>query len=72
MPCPVRPGHGDGMDFYEVRARMAVFSRQFKDAETIYLDNNQVDSVIRMYQNMNKWEEGTQIGTAYLFSRQLP
>ena len=47
------------MDFYEVKARMAVFSRQFKDAEAIYLDNNQVDSVIRMYQNMNKWDEGT-------------
>ncbi|XP_043216719.1 intraflagellar transport protein 172 homolog isoform X2 [Amphibalanus amphitrite] len=54
-------GHGDGMDFYEVRARMAVFSRQFKDAEAIYLDNNQVDSVIRMYQNMNKWDEALQV-----------
>ncbi|XP_037068847.1 intraflagellar transport protein 172 homolog [Pollicipes pollicipes] len=54
-------GHGDGMDFYEVKARMAVFNRQFKDAEAIYLDNNQVDSVIRMYQNMNKWEEALNV-----------
>ena len=46
---------------------MAVFSRQFKDAETIYLDNNQVDSVIRMYQNMNKWEEGTENGRHVYF-----
>lgn len=49
----------DGIDNFEVQAKLSVLNQQFKTAEGIYLDNNDLDSAMSMYQNLHKWDEGT-------------
>ena len=48
----------EGMDHYEVQARLSILDKQFKTAESIYLDNNQLDAAMEMYQDLHKWDEG--------------
>ena len=40
----------DGFDYYKVRARMAILEKNFKLAESIYLEQNNIDEAIEMYQ----------------------
>ncbi|MPC28982.1 Intraflagellar transport protein 172 [Portunus trituberculatus] len=49
------------MDHYEVQARLAILEQQFKTAESIYLDNNQLDAAMEMYQDLHKWDEAVQL-----------
>ncbi|XP_050690071.1 intraflagellar transport protein 172 homolog [Eriocheir sinensis] len=51
----------EGMDHYEVLARLAILDKQFKTAESIYLDNNQLDEAMEMYQELHKWDEAVQL-----------
>ncbi|CAF1105880.1 unnamed protein product [Rotaria sp. Silwood1] len=44
-------------DHYEVRAKLAIFERQLKTAESIYLENGDVDKAIDMYRSMHHWDE---------------
>lgn len=46
------------MDCPEVWARMAILNKQLKTAEAIYLEQNQMDKAINMYQKLHKWDEG--------------
>ena len=46
------------MDCPEVRARLAILNKKLKDAEVIYLEQNQLDKAISMYQQFYKWDEG--------------
>lgn len=39
-------------------ARMAILNNKLKSAEAIYLEQNQVDKAINMYQKMHKWNQG--------------
>ncbi|KAK4304617.1 hypothetical protein Pmani_022264 [Petrolisthes manimaculis] len=48
----------DGIQHYEARARLAILDKQFKTAEGIYLDYNNLDAAMEMYQNLHKWDEG--------------
>ena len=41
---------GDGFDHYKVRARMAIMEKNFKLAESIYLEQNNIDEAMEMYQ----------------------
>lgn len=50
------------MDHYEVLAKLAILDKQFKTAESIYLDNNQLDEAMQMYQELHKWDEGEREG----------
>eukprot|EP00052_Salpingoeca_macrocollata_P025012 m.226452 g.226452 ORF g.226452 m.226452 type:complete len:1747 (+) comp22359_c0_seq2:150-5390(+) len=56
------PGHG--LDHPVVRARLATLQRQFKLAETIYLEQGLVDDAIRSYQQLHKWEEALAVAEA--------
>jgi hypothetical protein len=54
----------------EVWARLAILNKRLKDAETIYLEQNQLDEALSMYQRFHKWDEGNNIYLTYeiLFS----
>ncbi|XP_075225811.1 intraflagellar transport protein Oseg2 [Lycorma delicatula] len=52
---------GDGMDCPEVWARMAILNKQFKTAEAIYLEQNQLDQALNMYQKLHKWDEAIEL-----------
>lgn len=54
------------MDCPEVWARMAILNKQLKTAEAIYLEQNQIDKAINMYQKLHKWDEGNvALGTCF-------
>uniref|UniRef100_A0A8D0C2Z7 IFT80/172/WDR35 TPR domain-containing protein n=1 Tax=Salvator merianae TaxID=96440 RepID=A0A8D0C2Z7_SALMN len=48
---------GDGTDFYQVRARLAMLEKNYKLAEMIFLEQNAVEEAMEMYQQLHKWEE---------------
>ncbi|KAE8605809.1 hypothetical protein XENTR_v10015326 [Xenopus tropicalis] len=48
---------GDGTDYYQVRARLAVLEENFKLAEMIYLEQNDVLEAMKMYHDLHWWEE---------------
>lgn len=58
---------GDGMDCLEVWARIAILNKQYKTAETIYLEQNQLDKAIKMHQRLHKWDNGTHFNNINLF-----
>ncbi|CAL4073000.1 unnamed protein product, partial [Meganyctiphanes norvegica] len=51
----------DGVEHYEVQARLAILDEQFKTAESIYLDNNQLENAMEMYQNLHKWDDAVEL-----------
>ncbi|KAK4299690.1 hypothetical protein Pmani_028048 [Petrolisthes manimaculis] len=51
----------DGIQHYEAQARLAILDKQFKTAEGIYLDYNNLDAAMEMYQNLHKWDEAVQL-----------
>ncbi|XP_071532014.1 intraflagellar transport protein 172 homolog [Panulirus ornatus] len=51
----------DGIQHYEVQARLAILDKQFKTAESIYLDYNNLESAMEMYQDLHKWDEAVQL-----------
>ncbi|XP_064625451.1 intraflagellar transport protein 172 homolog [Lineus longissimus] len=55
---------GDGFNHYKVRARMAILDKQFKSAEGIYLERNNIDEAMEMYQEMHKWDEAIDVAEA--------
>lgn len=46
------------MNHHEVQARLAILDKQFKTAESIYLDYNNLGAAMEMYQELHKWDEG--------------
>jgi intraflagellar transport protein 172 len=48
---------GDGLEAPEVWARLYILDKQFKAAEGIYLEQNQLDEAITMYQRLHMWDE---------------
>lgn len=48
----------DGVNHHEVQARLAILDKQFKTAESIYLDYNNLGAAMEMYQELHKWDEG--------------
>ncbi|CAH0385245.1 unnamed protein product [Bemisia tabaci] len=54
---------GDGMDCLEVWARIAILNKQYKTAETIYLEQNQLDKAIKMHQRLHKWDNAVNLAT---------
>lgn len=55
---------GDGKDFYMVRARIAELEKNFKLAESIFLESQAINEAIEMYQSMYKWEEAIDVAEA--------
>ncbi|XP_053566907.1 LOW QUALITY PROTEIN: intraflagellar transport protein 172 homolog [Bombina bombina] len=48
---------GDGTGYYKVQARLALLNKNYKLAERIYLDQNELEEAIEMYQKMQMWDE---------------
>ncbi|XP_026675781.1 intraflagellar transport protein 172 homolog [Diaphorina citri] len=48
---------GDPLQCPELWARMAILNKQFKVAEGIYLENNEIHKAIDMYLKLYKWED---------------
>uniref|UniRef100_UPI003AACFFE7 intraflagellar transport protein 172 homolog isoform X1 n=1 Tax=Centroberyx gerrardi TaxID=166262 RepID=UPI003AACFFE7 len=48
---------GDGTEFYQVQARLAMLDKNFKLAEMYYMEQNAVDEVIEMYQELHMWDD---------------
>lgn len=46
---------------------MAILNNKLKNAESIYLEQNQVDKAINMYQKMHKWNQGNFFEYSYSF-----
>ncbi|CAH1772611.1 unnamed protein product [Owenia fusiformis] len=55
---------GDGMNHYKVRARMAIIEKQYKEAESVYLEQNNIDEAMEMYQELHKWDEAIEVAEA--------
>ena len=55
---------GNGFDYYKVRARNAIMNRNFKLAESIYLEQNNVEEAMDMYQELHKWDEAIEVAEA--------
>ena len=55
---------GDGMDTPDVWARLYLLDKQFKAAEGIYLEQNQTESAIEMYQSLHMWDEALNLAEA--------
>jgi pentatricopeptide repeat protein len=49
---------------YVVRAKLAVLDKQFKLAESIYLDQGKVEDAMEMYQEMHKWSQSIKVAEA--------
>ncbi|PNI28628.1 IFT172 isoform 8 [Pan troglodytes] len=48
---------GEGTDFYQVRARLAMLEKNYKLAEMIFLEQNAVEEAMGMYQELHRWDE---------------
>ena len=55
---------GDGLEAPEVWARLYILDKQFKAAEGIYLEQNQLDEAILMYQRLHMWDEALSLAEA--------
>ena len=55
---------GDGYSYYKVRARMAILDKNLKLAESIYLEQNNIDEAMEMYQDMHKWDDAIDLAEA--------
>lgn len=45
----------------EVWVRLAILKKHIKEAEQIYLEQNEIDKAIEMYQKFHKWEEALKL-----------
>jgi len=55
---------GDGRDFYMVRARIAELEKNFKLAESIFLESQAVNEALDMYLGLYRFEEAIEIAEA--------
>lgn len=45
-----------------VEAESAIFCKQFRKAEMIYMDHGRIDCAIEMYRRLFKWDEALKVG----------
>ncbi|XP_023687337.1 intraflagellar transport protein 172 homolog [Paramormyrops kingsleyae] len=48
---------GDGTEYYQVKARLAMLEKNYKLAEMCYLEQNAVNEAMEMYQELYMWDE---------------
>ncbi|XP_054716571.1 intraflagellar transport protein 172 homolog [Uloborus diversus] len=53
--------NGEGNDFYQVRARLAVLMKDYKTAENIYLEQNKIEEAIQMYLDLHRWDDAIEL-----------
>lgn len=54
-------GRNDGISYYKVQAKLAVLEKQFHRAESILLENDEIEEAMEMYQELHKWDETIKI-----------
>ena len=52
------------MEAPEVWARLYILDKQYKAAEAIYLEHNQLDEAIQMYQRLHMWGDALNLAEA--------
>jgi intraflagellar transport protein 172 len=57
----VETGKEDGLEYYKVQAKLALLSKQFYQAEIFYLNQNEVEEAMEMYQELHKWDKSIKI-----------
>lgn len=55
---------GNGMNHFRVMAKLAIFEKQYKVAEQIYLENGAIEECIQFYQELNMWNEAIAVSEA--------
>uniref|UniRef100_A0A3P8XGI6 IF140/IFT172/WDR19 TPR domain-containing protein n=1 Tax=Esox lucius TaxID=8010 RepID=A0A3P8XGI6_ESOLU len=48
---------GDGTEFYQVKARLAMLEKNYKLAEMYFMEQNAIDEVMEMYQELHMWDD---------------
>jgi len=51
----------NGVEYYKVQAKLAVLEKQFYKAEQVYLEHNEIEEAMEMYQEVHKWDESIRI-----------
>ncbi|GMT03452.1 hypothetical protein PENTCL1PPCAC_25626, partial [Pristionchus entomophagus] len=59
---------GDGTADSRVRANIAKLCKRYKEAENIYLEQNNVEDAIKMYQTLHKWDDALELAKATNYS----
>lgn len=52
---------GDGTNYYMAQAKMAMLEKHFQRAEAIFLDHNELDEALSMYQDLHKYDESIRL-----------
>lgn len=53
-----------GDEGFRVKAKLAVLDKQFKVAESVYLEQGYVDDAMEMYQELHKWQDALSVAEA--------
>ena len=55
----------EGPDNFRVQAKMAVFHKQFHQAEAILIEHDEIEEAMAMYQELHRWDESIKIAEKY-------
>lgn len=58
-------GRKDGINYYKVQSKLAVLEKQFHRAESLLLENNEIEEAMEMYQELHKWDETIKCAEKY-------
>ena len=54
-------GKENGLEYYKAQAHLAILEKQLYKAETIFLNQNEDEEAMEMYQELHKWTESIKI-----------
>lgn len=64
-PPPPRSMQGQlGLEHYLVQCKLSLLEKQFKTAESILLEQGQVEEAMRMYRQLHKWDQALAVARA--------
>ena len=53
-----------GLEHYLVQCKLSLLEKQFKTAESILLEQGQVEEAMRMYRQLHKWDQSLAVARA--------
>ena len=63
-PPPTYPQGQPGVEHYQVQCKLSLLEKQFKTAESILLEQGQVEETLRMYRQLHKWDQTLAVARA--------
>ncbi|TPX62114.1 hypothetical protein PhCBS80983_g00643 [Powellomyces hirtus] len=60
----VSVSHMEATEHYTIKARLAILDKQFKVAESIYLEQGKIEDAMFMYQELHKWNLSIKVAEA--------